>query len=180
MWQRAAKRVVAPIVEADCVPVRDGFRPKRSAPHALEALREAGNQGDTGVVDADLPADGDSLDQGKRMERVGRRVSDRRGRKLIRQWLKAGVLADGTVPETLAGTPQGGVLSPRLSTLSLNAFDRVGEPACKSRGLRVRYADDFVVRCQPESQAQEAYRRIQEHLGRLDLKRNGEKTRGVD
>jgi len=178
--QMATKLVVEPIFEADFLPVSYGFRPKRSATQALEAIREAGNRGYNFVVDADIQAYFDSIDQGERMELVGQRISDRRVRKLIRKWLKAGVMEDGTVRETLAGTPQGGVISPLLSNIYLNAFDRDWEQEYKQLGLLVRYADDFVVMCKRESQAKEARRRIEAILGRLGLRLHAEKTRLVD
>jgi group II intron reverse transcriptase/maturase len=176
----AAKLVVEPIFEADFLACSYGFRPKRSATQALEAIREAGNRGYNFVVDADIQAYFDSIDQGRLMELVRERISDQRVLKLIRKWLKAGVMEGGTVRETLAGTPQGGVISPLLSNVYLNALDRTWEQEGKSLGLLVRYADDFVVMCQRESQAREAHRRIQVYLGCLGLTLNGEKTRLVD
>jgi len=178
--QMAAKIVVEPIFEADFLPVSYGFRPKRNATQALEAIREAGNRGHNVVVDADIQAYFDRIDQRRLMELVSERISDRRVLKLIRKWLEAGVMEDGTVRPTLAGTPQGGVISPLLSNIYLHAFDRVWEQECKMFGLLVRYADDFVVMCKRESQANEARRRIEETLTRLGLRLHAEKTRLVD
>src|SRR5512145_2311302 len=88
--QMAAKLVIEPIFEADFEAHSYGFRPKKSAVQALEAIRIAGNQGHDFVVDADIKGYFDNIDQDKLMVLVGERICDRRVLKLIRQWLRAG------------------------------------------------------------------------------------------
>jgi retron-type reverse transcriptase len=130
----AAKIMIEPVFEADFEASSFGFRPKNSATEALEAIRIAGNQGHDFVVDADIKGYFDSIDQEKLMVLVGERISERRVLKLIRQWLKAGVMEDGTVRETLAGTPQGGVISPLLANIYLHLLDRLWAKKCGSLG----------------------------------------------
>jgi group II intron reverse transcriptase/maturase len=100
--------------------------------------------------------------------------------KLLRLWLKAGVLVAGRIEGTDLGSPQGGVISPLLANIYLDALDRIWERRCRNLGQLVRYADDFVVLCRTREAAEESLRRIGIILDRLSLKLHPNKTRIVE
>ena len=110
--QTAVKLVIEPLFEADFEECSYGFRPKRSAQDALDAIRKAGNAGHDWVVDADIEKYFESIDHELLMEAVKKRVTDPKVLKLIRRWLRAGVMEGGVVTEPERGTPQGGVMTP--------------------------------------------------------------------
>jgi len=178
--QAATRLVLEPIFEADFRPCSYGFRPKRDATDALEALRLRGSQRGNHVLDADIRDYFGQIDHEKLLKLVAKRVTDRRVLKLLRQWLRAGVMEDGTVRTTLAGTPQGGVISPLLSNIYLHALDATWERRHAHLGLLVRYADDFVVMCDTQAACAEAEQRVRAILARLGLELHPGKTRQVD
>jgi group II intron reverse transcriptase/maturase len=158
-----------------------GFRPKRNATQALEAIRVSVNKGHNHVVDADIKNFFDEIDQKRLMQLVARRVSDGRVLKLLRQWLRAGVMEVDRWRESLAGTPQGGVISPLLANIYLHELDRIWQERCTHVGQLVRYADDLVVLCKDQAAAKESLKRVEWVLvHRLGLRLHPEKTRLVN
>ena len=139
MVQQALHQVLQPIFEETFSDSSYGFRPGRNAHQAIKRAKEYYEQGYTHVVDIDLAKYFDTVNHDFLTDRVREQVKDERVIKLIRKFLKSGVMLDGLFSPTNEGTPQGGNLSPLLSNIYLTSFDRMLE----SRGHKfVRYADN--------------------------------------
>ncbi len=177
--QAAVKIVIEPIFEAGFADFSYGFRPKRSAQDALREIYKYINFGCHWVVDADLKSYFDTIPKDKLIKLVRMRITDKFVIKLLSLWLEAGVMEDGKLSHSPLGTPQGGVISPLLANIYLDALDRLW---VKQRlGDRqhdahlMRYADDFVILC---ARNPEKYLGIaKQRLDRLELTLNSEKTK---
>jgi RNA-directed DNA polymerase len=178
--QMAVKLVIEPLFEADFVPCSFGFRPEKTPRLALSIIAEKTQAGYAHVVDVDLKSYFDTIDHALLMQLVGRRVGDVRVLRLIRAWLKAGVMEEGKVTHPDRGSPQGGVVSPLLSNIVLHEVDRQW---CGSDGtmihsvVLVRYADDRVLLARTKIEAQQAWERLQSQFAALRLVVNQEKSR---
>ena len=151
--QQAVLQVLQPIFEPLFEDCSYGFRPARSAHQAIAKIETLRVLGYKHVVEVDLKSFFDTLDHELLVARVAEEIADGKILRLIRGWLEAGVLEEGAVRTQVAGTPQGGVISPLLANIYLHAFDRT----MVRRGHQVvRYADDFVVLCKSEKKAQRA------------------------
>jgi len=173
----AAKSILEPIFEAQFLPCSFGFRPKRSAHQALEVVRTTANKGAVWVLDADISDCFGSLAFDAIVSEMEKRVSDRKMLKLIRAWLRVGVLEGGVVTDSVTGAPQGSPVSPLMANIVLHVLDEAWSRQGHRLGTLVRYCDDFVVLAPTRARVVEAKARIEAVLEPLGLRLHPDKTR---
>lgn len=176
--QAAAKIVIEPIFEADMLECSFGFRPRRSQHDALQVLVDEAWRGKRWIVESDVANCFVAIPHSQLMLAIEERIVDRQVLKLLRAMLRAGVMQDGAVKRDVAGTPQGGVISPCLCNVYLHRLDR--QWAERGTGELVRFADDMVVMCRTRGEAERALVALREILAELGLTLKDAKTRIVE
>ena len=175
--QSALRMVIEPVFEREFAPQSYGFRPGRSCHDALRRVDELLKSGHQQVVDIDIKGYFDSIPHKGLMELVKGRIADRRVLDLIEAYLKRGVMETMESWTTETGTPQGAVISPLLANIYLNPLDWL----IAQSGLEmVRYADDMVILCRSEHQAQEALDQVAAWMKQAGLELNAGKTKVVN
>lgn len=183
--QRAVVILLTQIYEQDFYSFSYGFRPGKSAHQAVNELWHGCMRLHGGsIVDADIRGFFDNLDRGVLRELVKRRVKDGGIHRLIGKWLNAGVLDGGDLINPETGTPQGGVISPLLANIYLHYvvdewFAEVVRPRLYGRAEMVRFADDFVIVCELEGDAERVLKALRKRLSKYGLELHPEKTRLV-
>jgi group II intron reverse transcriptase/maturase len=181
--QRAVLVVMEAVYEQDFLECSYGFRPKRSAQQAVEALWQGlMKMGGGWVVEVDIESFFDSLDHRHLRGFLDHRVRDGVLRRTIHKWLKAGVLEEGKVRYPDTGTPQGGVISPLLANIYLHEvldkwFETVVKPRLVGRAFLIRYADDFVLVFSNERDARRVMAVLPKRFGKYGLRLHPTKTR---
>lgn len=184
--QRATVAVLSAIYEEDFLGFSYGFRPGRSTHDAMDALLVGIEHRRVNfIVDADIRAFFDTVDQQWLIRFVEHRIGDKRIIRLIRKWLKAGVLEEGAVRVSEQGTAQGAVISPLLANIYLHyALDLWAERyrRCEATGdmIIVRYADDFIVGFEHENEARHFLEELRKRLKEFALSLHPEKTRLIE
>lgn len=194
--QAALKLVLEPIFEVDFEPCSYGFRPGRRAQDAIAEVHYLTSRSYEWIVEADIEACFDELSHTAILGRVRQRIADKRVLALIKAFLKAGILTEqGSLDQTLTGTPQGGILSPLMANVALSALDEHYARAWEAMGQKwhqrdairrrggatyrlVRYADDFVICVSGErGHAEQLIAQTETVLAPLGLSLAPEKTR---
>ncbi len=184
--QRAVAMVLEAVYETDFLDCSYGFRPRRSAHQALQALWEGtmAMKGGCWIVEVDIQAFFDELDHPMLRGFLDRRVKDGVIRRILHKWLKAGVLEEGTVRHPETGTPQGGVISPLLANIYLHEvldvwFEGEVKHRLPGRSFLIRYADDMVLVFEQERDARRVMAVLPKRFGKFGLRVHPDKTRVV-
>lgn len=176
--ETAVKIVIEPLFEADFLGSSNAFRPEKSAHDAIREVEKHIRRGCTLAVDVDIKDFYDTIPHEELLQLVRRRVRDPKILRLIRWWLKAGVLEDGEVTYPELGVCQGGVLSPLLSNIYLHELDKEYQHS-GPWVIYIRFADDILILTLIEPDARREHNRLREKLKAMGLALNEEKTRVV-
>lgn len=186
LLQLAVKRLLEAIYEEDFLRCSYGYRPRRGALEAVDQLTVKLQFGRYRyVVEADIKGFFDNISHEWMMRMLAERIDDQAILRLIKKWLKAGVLdTDGQVIRPEDGTPQGGIISPLLANVYLHYvldlwFAKVFQRSCRGEAFLVRYADDFVCGLEKEEDAQRFYKELEERLKKFGLEVAAAKTRVI-
>jgi len=186
LLQLAVTRILQAIYEQDFLRCSYGYRPNLGALDAVDKLTLKLQFGQYNyVVEADIKAFFDNINHDLLMQMLERRIEDGAFLRLIRKWLKAGVLdTDGQVLHPETGTPQGGIVSPILANVYLHHaldvwFHREVKPRCHGEACLIRFADDFVAAFQHQQDAEGFYQALGQRLRQFGLELSAEKTRVI-
>lgn len=181
--QRAVTEVLNAVYEADFLGFSYGFRPGRKQHHALDALAVAiRTRKVSWVLDADIRGFFDAIDHGWMLKFLEHRIADKRMLRLIRKWLKAGVIEAGELKANDEGTPQGASISPLLSNVYLHYVldlwvQQWRKTSARGEVIIIRWADDFVMGFQYQQDAQRCLAQLRSRFGKFALQLHPEKTR---
>jgi RNA-directed DNA polymerase len=173
----ACRHVLEPIFEREFAQSSHGFRPRRSAKDALRAVDRGLKAGKGYVVDADIKRYFDTIPHERLLARLAERIADGRVMGLLQQMLQRGVLEKREWVDTETGTPQGGVISPLLANVYLNPLDHLMQ---RTGHTLVRYADDLVILCETQTEAESAYGLLKAWVEAQGIGLHPEKTRIVN
>ena len=183
LLQLAVVKLLEAIYEQDFLPCSYGYRPRKGAHKAIKDLTsELKSAQYHVVVEADIKGFFNAINHDLLMDMLGRRIDDKPFLKLIRKWLKAGILeTDGQVVNPVTGTPQGGIVSPILANIYLHYvldvwFEETVRAHCTGHVYLCRYADDFVCAFQYNKDAQRFYKALSLRLARFGLEVAEDKT----
>lgn len=184
--QAGLTRILTVIYESDFIDDSYGFRPNRGCHDALRTLSLTVENGPVNhIVDADIKGFFDNVDHEWMKRFLEHRIADNRVVRYIVRFLKAGVMNEGVIEESDTGTPQGGIISPILANIYLHYsldlwFCKVFQKTCYGYSKLIRYADDFVVCFQQETDAKRFHKELEERLAKFGLEVSPEKTKVIE
>ena len=183
--QRAVAMALEAVYEREFLDCSYGFRPGRSAHQALDALREQAIKKAGGwAIEVDIRKYFETIDHRQLQEVLRQRIRDGVIGRLVGKWLSAGVMEDGELQRSGAGTPQGGVISPLLANIYLHTvldvwFEKEVRPRLRGRAYLTRYADDAVMLFEYEEDARRVMDVLPKRFERYGLALHPDKTRLV-